>query len=145
MQDSNLHIPKEWRFSRPLLYQLRQSSDSMSGFANWPLSLFGKYVNIIWCVTDTNTFQSSVGFTFSPFYLTMDLPWIPPLLHVCTKWPTLIVFERNRRLELPRRPWKGRMLPLHQFRVTRPFTMYDYSQSNIFRCALVKYSLMFLM
>lgn len=26
MQDSNLHIPKEWRFSRPLLYQLRQSS-----------------------------------------------------------------------------------------------------------------------
>ena len=143
MQDSNLHIPREWRFSRPLLYQLRQSSD----FDEWICELTFKFV---WKIRQYHMMRHRhqhrsviVGFTCSPRYLTMDLPWIPPLLHVCTKWPTLIVFERNRRLELPRRPWKGRMLPLHQFRVTRPFTMYDYSQSNIFRCALVKYSLMF--
>ena len=38
----------------------------MSGFANWPLSLFGKYVNIIWCVTDTNTVQSSWALRVHP-------------------------------------------------------------------------------
>ena len=88
------------------------------------LKCFNFKINVC-CYAKGKSILTSYGVTFYyPLHLYLrNVPkcnfvplfkrWLPPS-------QLAFIFERDKRLELSPWPWKGRMLPLHQSRITKP-------------------------